>query len=425
MGLRLFGAAASLLVLATRLTAQTLPMPTLPEQPSPVPIPETPGTPATAPAESAAEPALTRPLPWDYSLAVGVGWDSNISFQVPGGPSDVAIVPRGSLTRLFRGPRGRLRATAAGRWIGYADEKAQSRGYADFGLDGNYRSSPSTSWWANASYQFGHTDSSQPLLDQGVLLPLVPTRTLAGAIGVLRQTGAQTALRIDGRIYRVAFDTPGWLDSQSVRGTIGLEHRLGARSTGALVYSLENATDQVGESYLTHFGSLQWTRVLSPRTAVLLEGGADCTPDATRAGLDHEWSFFGGASLRREVGRARFTAFVRREVAPAFGTGSSRLEVRAGLSAGVPMGQNWALRVSADLVRPDDPADTQQSYASADNAFFSLGRRFGGRLEVSAEASYRRRGAAGTIPAVEAYTVGLFVTLGGSSRRATGPATSR
>jgi len=422
----LLGAALGLPVLPVGLGAQTLPVPTLPSAPEPTPSPEAPQMPPHAAAQPPEVLAPMRPRPWEYATGIGVRWDSNVSFLIPDGPSGLAVVPRGSLARVFWSPRGQLRAEAAGRWVGYADQDLRSRGYLDLSLDGRYSSTPSTNWRASATYALGHSDASQPLVAQGVLLQLVKTRTLTGGLGMSRRIGTRTSLRIDARIQRVEFDSPDLFDGASARGTIGLEHRLGSRSTAAIVYSLEEVlAGSAGGSYSMHFGSLQWTRVLSPRTALLLEGGASYTPDATRASLDRKQSFFGGASLNRQVRRASLIAFVRREVVPAFGVGASRLEVRAGLSAAIPMGRDWGLRMASTHVRPDSPAGSAQAYASADEASVALFRRLSGRLELSGDALYRRRGAASSLPSIEAFQAGLFLTLVSPSGRASEPDTGR
>lgn len=391
----LLGAALGLLALTTRLPAQTLPVPTLPPEPV---------------IEATEETA--RPQPWEYAVGAGVGWDGNIEFLVPDGSSGLAVVPRGGLARIFSRPRAQLRASADGSWTGYPGQRDLRRYDADLSLEGRYDQSPSTHWRGRASYGLGYSDSSEVLQQQGVSLPVAKTRSFAGVLGLSRRTGARGTLRIDGRFYRTQFDSPGLIDGSSVRGTVGLERQLGYRSTAAAEYSLESVRpDQPGTSYLTHFGSLQWTRVLSPRSAFLLEAGASHTPDAARAGLDSEQSFFGGASFTRQLRRSSLTLFVRREVAPAFGTGVSRLQLRTGLRATVPIGRAWELRVLALHVQPDNEGDAALADARSDDAFVALGRRVGRRLEVSGEARYRRRGATGALPAVEAFRAGLSVTL--------------
>jgi putative beta-barrel porin BBP2 len=429
-GGRLAASAMGVLLLATRLAAQTQPMPELPPEPAPEPGPDVESA-ATAkdpqPVSPTARdlPARPRPRPWDYAFGVGAGWDSNIDFVVPDGPRGAAVTPRAALARAFWGPRGQARVTAAGRWTGYPQHTNLDRYYTDLGLDGSYRSSPTTDWRIKGSYGFGYSDSSRMLVEQGVVLPLVKTRSVAGALGLSQKIGRRTSLRIDGRYYRTEFDSPGLIDGESVRGTVGLERHVSNRSTVAIQYSLEDVlSDQAGRAYLTHFGSLQWTRLLSPRSALLLEGGASYTPDAARAGLERQEAFFGGASFSRQVKSSSFTLFVRREVTPAFGIGVSRLDLRAGLGAAVPLGRAWELRMSATHTQPDTPEGAAFVYPSTD-AYVALGRRLGRHVELSAEARYRRRGAATAVPMIEAFQAGFFLTLLSPSGATIAPAPGR
>jgi hypothetical protein len=216
-------------------------------------------------------------------------------------------------------------------------------------------------------------------------------------------------------MYRTEFDAPGLVDGQSLRATVGLE-TVHDRTIPAFEYAVEQVRSAGGRSYLTHFGAAQWTRLLSPRAALLLQGGASYTPEAARAGLQHDASFFGGAALTRRSRRSSMMLFVRREVTPAFGLGSSRLEWRGGLEAAVPLGRAWELRVSGTHVAPDSFASDSSAvaataYGPSDDVLTSIGRRLGRRLEVSGEARYRRRGAAGSFPVLQSVQAGVFVTV--------------
>ena len=111
------GALVGPLILASGLSAQTLPVPTLP----PEPPSETGLTPQTG--TEAAVPETPTPRPWEYGLGIGLGYDSNIDFRVPDGPSSWAISPRGNLARVFRSPKGQLRLGGTGNWIGYPEQK--------------------------------------------------------------------------------------------------------------------------------------------------------------------------------------------------------------------------------------------------------------------------------------------------------------
>jgi hypothetical protein len=76
----------------------------------------------------------------------------------------------------------------------------------------------------------------------------------------------------------------------------------------------------------------------------------------------------------------------------------------------------------ASHVEPDDAVAAQQARASSDDASAALGRRLGRRFEVSAEARYRRRGATVSLPAIDVFRAGLFLTVLTPSGRALAPA---
>jgi hypothetical protein len=150
---------------------------------------------------------------------------------------------------------------------------------------------------------------------------------------------------------------------------------------------------------------------LSPRHGFLLEAGGSYTPEAIQSGLERSESFFGGVSYNRRVGQSSATLFARREVTPAFGLGVSRLDNRFGLSASIPMGHAWTLRVTGTHVMPETPAGAAFTYSTPDEAAVALGRRLGRHFEMSSEARYRRRSASGTLPEIEGFQAGLFLSL--------------
>jgi len=401
----------------TCLTAQTLPVPTLPPEPAPKPTPQPtpesqPRSPSKTPlkqpvAQPAEETGQARPRPWEYGLGAGVAWDSNIAFLRPDGPSGTAIIPTGEVARVLSSTRGQLRAEARGSWVGYPYQETLSRYYFDAGLRGDYRSSAQTTWRGQAHYWLGYSDSSPTLIEQGVPLPLVKTRSLTGELALTRQMGTRTSLHVEGRVLRTVFEDPDFVDGTSLRGTLSLERRLGVRDAVSVVYALEESG-----SYVTHFGSLQWAHTLSHRSAFLLEAGASHTPDAKQLGLDRSEGFFGGATFIRQIGRSSLRVYFRREVAPAFGFGGSRLESRAGLQADIPMGRDWRLRMMAYHIQPETSQSAGRVDPSSSDASADLGRRLGRHLTMSGEARYRRRGATPTLIEISAFQVALFLTIG-------------
>jgi hypothetical protein len=409
-------------VLATAASAQTLPVPTLP--PEPPPEVEAP-MPGQGVPETHAAPGTSRDR-WEYNLGVGAGYDSNIAFRVADGPDSWAVSPRGRLARVFTGEQGELRLGVSGSWRGYRDVEAFNRYNAGADLGANFRSSLTTTWQAGASYDLGYSDSSQILTDQGVLLPLVRTWSAAGYLGMSRTLGAHTSFRLQGRFHRVEFDeqdalASGLATGQSLRGTAGLERKLGQYDSASIEYSLQatlshpsSGLEENGRPYyFTHFGSLQWNHVLSGRSAFMLEGGASYTPESERAGLARRVSFYGGASYSHRLRHSDLTLFVRREVTPAFGLGVSRVQTRLGVDAAFRLGRYWTFRLRGTHIIFESSDVNAVPYGTPDEVFASLSRRFGRHFSISGEGRYRRRGAVDPFPTVEAYQVGLFLTLSG------------
>jgi hypothetical protein len=433
-GLGRFATVIGLLTLAVRLSAQTAPLPILPPEPKPQPTPQpspepdaqgnprTPGPEARPPQPTEAS-TQTRLRPWELGLAAGLGWNSNIDFNRPDGPSSVVFSPRGEIARNFQNARGQTRASATLGWSGYPQEQDLNRTYVGFGLGGEYRTSESTSWRIGSSYDIGYSDAVPILTQQGVSLELIKTRSLGGTVGLSQLVGQRTTLRLDGRIYRVDFvDSPDLANGQSLRGTVLLERKLSTRNAAAIVYSFERVLGVGSDTYGSHFGSLQWTRILSLRTAFLLEGGAGYTPDADLLGVSGQYSFFGGASFIRQIGKSSVTASFRREVAPAFGSGVSIMATRAGLRAAIPLGRDWHFGMIADYTRPDNNSNADQAFfAQYADASLTVGRGLGRHLDFSGYARYRRRGRVGTVlPEISSFEIEAVVSMTSQGRRAAG-----
>ncbi len=426
MGPRLARVALVLLFFSTDAAlaaAQTQPLPQLPPdeeeaakaEQAPPPLPPSP--------DRTTQPATTgdRPRPWTYGLGVGAIYESNIDFLTATGPSGLAVAPRGNVGRSFWNPKAQLRFNLDGRWRGYAQHSSLNRYYATGTVSASYRSSPVLSWSAAAYFGSGHTDGVRLLAEQGVQLPLAKTRSVGASLGGNRKFGTATSLRAGISVNRTSFDDKQpagapLFDGQSLRGTFGLDRRLGPRNSGSLEYSVERnlsfgsaAAGNTGH-YLTHFASMSWNHVLSPRSGLLLDAGASLTPNPGQAGLQRKAGFYGGASFNRKVKRSNVALFARREVTPAFGYGVSRLDDRVGLSVDMPLARAWALRANVLHVEPHASSGSFLD-ARSDDAALGLSRRLGRRLEASAEGAYRRYGATSQAAARASYTVGAYLTL--------------
>ena len=337
---------------AIELAAQTQPIPTLPSPEPPAPTGPAASAPTTATAET------SRPSVWDYALGAGLGWESNVGMDTGQGPSDFTGRLRGNLAYTAIRPNGEIRIAGGATGFFYAEQTQFNRADGNLALDLRRRFSAKTNGNLGLGASYSHSDSTDVLIDQGLLLPLTRTIAYSATAGLTHQASARTDIRAAVRAYRVDFpDSEVLQDSNSVRLSLGAGRRLNESNTLSLESSAERADLVSGgdastsAAYWTYYVSSQWTHVFSPRTAVLLEAGTSYTPDGETAGLGRSWSFFGGASVSRSVKRTRWTAFYRREVVPRFGLGGLSVADRVGLSASVPLGQRWEASVGGNYAR--------------------------------------------------------------------------
>lgn len=402
--------AAVLASLPLAAAAQTQPIPTLPStggETSQSPQPDTTTVPTGSPLSS-----------WDYALGLGGGWESNLGQLAPEGPSDWAGVMRATIERVVRRPRREVRLRAGGSGYLYAKQTAFNRLDGSLGFDGKVRFSPRANGVLALGFDYGHSDSSNILIDQVVFLPQTRTLGYAADAGLQHRVSRNLTLRAGARAYRMDFpDSEALRDSTSLRMTAGVSRHLGLLDSLSFEYSAER-TDRIepiteisSPAVWTHFESAQWAHTLSPHTAFLVEAGVSFTPLSAEAGLDRSWNFFGGASLSHQLRRNSVTAYYRREVLPAFGVGPLHLVNRVGLKANVPVGGAFSIVTAATYGREVQTSLTSFDPRSVMDVSLRLARSLGWRVLASLEGRYRRQSAPGFFLDVDDYRAGFFVSL--------------
>jgi len=423
----LAGALAGVPVIAA---AQTQPMPELPQPPSgrpgetapeeTAPTDETALPEEVALPQAAGSPTVGRSRVWDYSLVGGLGWESNVGPELSSGPSDLVGQLRGRITRIVNRPRSSVQFSGAGTGYLYRQQTNWNRADLSLDLDASRTFLPRTTGTISLGFSYDHSDTSSVLADQGVLLPLTRTVNYSAGAEATHRLSRRTGIR--GRIDVGRLDLPEsdiYQGTSSLRMTVALDQRLGTRETVSVVLSSESTGgDQTDDAsrHRTRYLSLQWQRLLSPYTAVLVEGGPSYTADYARAGLDQQWGFFGGVSVRRAVRRSRLTAFYRREVIPAFEFGGLRYVDRFGLNAATPLRQAWWLTLASAYTQ-DAGSDEYDGRQSRIDASFTLDKVISPRLRLLAEGRYSRQAAYGLVPELDAFQAGVYVEFVPSTDR--------
>jgi hypothetical protein len=400
--------------------AQTNPVPPLPPEES---APDAPAVTGTRP-EARSQPGTSG---WVYSLGAGLGWESNAGLdQLSGGaPSDYVGLLSGQFGRQGRTANGSYGVAARVTGFGYAEQKQYDR--ADFGasLSGARRLSPSTTGSLGGSVAYGHTDNSTILSEQGLLLPLTRSIGYEAEMSVAHQSSPATTLTGSLRGYLIDFPESELQSGKSLRFSLDLARRVGARTTIGAAYEIERAdvlgSTSVAESpgaYWSHYLSTHVGRVISPRTSLRFEAGASYTPNGEQSGLSSEYNFFGGVGLARQIKRSSLTAYFRREVLPAFGVGGLRVTDRLALDLSTPLGRSWETSLGASYSRGDSGAAEDESVQYADGEA-RLGRSLGARVWLVLAGSYRYQSAVATVPSLDNYRVGLFASFGSRGRSGT------
>jgi hypothetical protein len=331
--------------------------------------------------------------------------------------SDFGGVLNGALTRSIKNSRGDVSLSARTHGYVYNEQTQYNSLNGDIRLNGQQRLGRTTTGRLDLSLASDQSFNSSILIDQGVLLPATRVLTYSGAAELAVQTSERTTLRANFLADRSDFpDSAGLQASTRLRMSADLNRRVGQRDSLALVYSAEMAgaaapaQDASAPSLWSHYLSSQWSHQFSSRSAILLEAGSSYTPDGIEAGLQREWSFFGGATLDHRVRRASITAYYRREVIPVFGVGGLRLADRAGLSLQAPFGERWVTSLGGAW-SAGGQQDTSDERQSTTDAFANAAFRASRRLWLSASGRYLRQSAVGALPALEDGRAALLVVL--------------
>jgi hypothetical protein len=380
-----------------RLEAQTLP---LPDIPPPLPTVPAPG-----------QPAWEQTRRWEYAIGLGAGYDSNPA-STPQGLGDALATPLGALVRVVPGTKGQLRIRGSGVAYLYAEQRDWSRVDADLSAEGTRALSRRATWNIDFSAEIKHTDNNPILDQQGVALGLSRTNILQGSTDVGWEIGTHGTVRAGGRVFYGDFVDPLLVDSRSARVFLSLGRRVSERSTLYARYDFE--TSWLETEYSSHFGSLQLNRVLSSRSAVLLEGGASYSDVLTTSGLARTWNPYGGASFNWRGGPSSVVAYARSEVVPAFGVGGLWQVYRFGLQLSVPLGRAWLdidgshANRSASGSGPEGNAPGEES---VDEASLVLRKRVGRRSVVAMQARYRHLDHGPSAPSISSVRAALVLVL--------------
>ena len=372
------------------------PPPSLPE--APVVSGEQPpagGRPLAGMEPPPVEGEVSRLPPWLLTVRLRESYQENPRF-VEGENEENTFVDSGGVTlsRAFRGSRGRLTLHGNGNGVRYHDDSDLNRFGWAAGMDAVQRFTARTTLSLSEEVVSAYTRESSLLTGGGVLLPLARTLSTHGAVEVAHQPSARNTIAVNARYDSVDFpeeDLPN-----------GSELALGARfsrqlsTTGSLDLIYVHQRSML-EAYTqpAHSLHLGWTGTSGPRFSFYLAGGATYLPETNLT--PSEWAPFATVEGAFNGRHGSLSGRYSHSVSQALGTG----RVREGDMASVGVGRDLATWATVfahyGYSRSEDVFDPTFVFEAHG---WDAGVRFGLTRGLSLTAAYvQRRATEGDEPA--------------------------
>jgi hypothetical protein len=355
-------------VLAHAQAPRPSPSPTPSPSPSPTPPgreeqPGGPGRDDKSPDVVGAERPTSTFL---FSLGLHGGYESNIEFFVPDGPSDAWGALRASLSHTKRSQRGHFSLSLDGAGTRYQDNRSFDRidGSGSIAASRQLSERSTLSFTGGASYL--PTELSRTLITAGLVLPRDSTLGITGGLGLDVRSGERGTIGINLLYDRIDFESPDLLDTQSANATFRLIRKLSTRSDLSFTYGFLRT--YVEESrFDNHWAALGWTRQFHRRLSLSLASGAGYSREPLdTGGVAQSWHYYGTAGLDGKIRRATVSIQFRRSINPAYGLGGNLLSSGALLSASIPIGRRALLSFSGVHTWSEDPTSKTEQFSSDD-----------------------------------------------------------
>jgi hypothetical protein len=369
------------------------PPPVVEPEPAPTPEPDRISPPGRRRPAPTAPGTVTRPTSgWEPLLVVEAVYENNVGFTALNGPDALLGSLKGSLTRWHRSPRGSVRLQVVGSGFAYREPVEDTRGDAGASARISRQLSPRVRVGLRGDYDYGHTDNQRALIESGVLLPLVRTRSGSAAGDLSWRLAEQTTLSFNGAWRRIDFDSDLFLDTVQWTGGAALSRRLTPREDLSLGAQLLRTEDDVGTQYNPSV-SLDYTYRFTRDFKVLLGSGVGW--NETRDTVDIEvperrWNVIVSGGLQGRLRRAFLSILYRRGLQPAVGLGQTDLTDSIRLNALVPVGRRLELLATGVLALRTNTGGEERRSRDAD-VFTGAALRLGRRLRLVAGYRFRVR----------------------------------
>ena len=354
---------------------------------------------------------------YSFSLGLYGGYESNIEFFVPDGPSDAWGSARASLSHTKRSPRGNFSLSLDGAGTRYQDNRSFDRIDGSGSLAASRQLSERSTLSFSGSASYLPTELSRILITSGVQLPRDSTLGISGGLGLDIRSGEKGTVGFNLRYDRIDFESPR-PPGHPVR-ECDLPAQSQAEHPQRSLVQLRLPPDlRRGVQVRQPLGRARVDAPDPPAPVLSVASGAGYSREPIETGeLAESWHYYGTAGLDGRIRRSTINLQFRRSVNPAYGLGGNVLSYGALLSWSIPIGKARLPDVRGVHTWSEDPTSQTEQFVS-DDANASLSFQFVRELGMSLDYGYRRSDpAAGEVVESHRASIGFIYTFSRPSAR--------
>jgi len=342
---------------------------------------------------------------WSFLLGVKEDYETRVRLSAAADRPDLISRVGGILSYNKKGPRLHLSVNGSGAGLWYKDQSSLSRFTYIGGLAGNYVASPRLSFNFGDSLTSGYTYDHSALVENGLLLPLVLSRSNRAAAGLIYQVAPKTTLNFDVRHDLVKFNASGLIPGTRFAAATQLKRQVSQSSSLGVVYTFNRHANRDRITYLNAL-SAAWVGTLTPWLDMSASLGFGWLQDNEQR--SDRMLPVGSAGLRAHFQHTTLAARYRRTVTPAYGFGRDHLADTLDIDLNRTLSAKLTFLALATLNTSDDPyVSGARAYSQNNLANF----KYAVTPDLSLVAGYSYRNRRGQGPSAGVHSHGAQLSL--------------
>lgn len=280
--------------------------------------------------------------PWSLSVGMNQTTENNVQLT-DGSGGDLGTGLMAGISRAVTIRRAAMSLRASANQVFYREQKSLNRFTYDAGATVSYRLGRRLTFAAGDNVTSSYAQDSRVLLDAGLVLPKVLTRTNMASALLAYDVTPRTQLSGTASMSNAWFDSNDFVGQSSVTADVSLARRLTRTSSLGITWnqSYSNVIDGA-----VHGVQATWQSTIRRTGALTASGGVRMFSDETGG---YQVLPAGTVGFATRVARnGRIEMHYARSVEGAFGFSGVTSTSRVGGSYGLPVGRRLAIDGGAD-----------------------------------------------------------------------------